>query len=372
VRATSTADTTKSGTAAITLSPTSVAPGYTYQRLITIAHGKVPNTDQTNFPVLITGTYPYLATAANGGHVQNANGYDIIFASDSAGSKLLNWEIESYNASTGAVAFWVQVPTVSHTADTVLYMSYGNTSISTFQGNKTATWDSNYAAVYHLADNAANLNVADSTTKGNTGTAQANTNSKSTPGFISRALSFNGSSDSIGAGLGSSFNILGNITLEAWINVAAMPTPGNMAYILGKGYNGENESYFLRLETDNSGASYVEAGTFRFPDVYQAQAAVSSLTGWHHVAGTYNGKWNVYLDGISTISAQTQAPLATSEPFLIGAQDANGGTLNYWNGAIDEARVSNVARSADWIMTEYNNQSNPSTFYAIGSEQSLP
>ena len=50
--------------------------GYTYSRSITINHNKVPNTDQSNFPLLISGTYPYLATVANGGRVRNSNGYD--------------------------------------------------------------------------------------------------------------------------------------------------------------------------------------------------------------------------------------------------------------------------------------------------------
>src|SRR5947209_8066968 len=34
--------------------------GYTYRRSITIDHTRVPNTDQSNFPVLISGTYSYL------------------------------------------------------------------------------------------------------------------------------------------------------------------------------------------------------------------------------------------------------------------------------------------------------------------------
>ena len=41
--------------------------GYSYARTITIAHAEVPNTDQTNFPVLFSGTYSYLATTSNGG-----------------------------------------------------------------------------------------------------------------------------------------------------------------------------------------------------------------------------------------------------------------------------------------------------------------
>jgi hypothetical protein len=41
-----------------------------------------------------------------------------------------------------------------------------------------------------------------------------------------------------------------------------------------------------------------------------------------------------------------------------------------FNGFIDEVRVSNIARSSDWINTEYKNQNNPAVFYTIGSEQS--
>ena len=51
--------------------------GYIHSRAITIDHTKVPNTDQSNFPVLISGTNSYLATTSNGGYVTNANGYDM-------------------------------------------------------------------------------------------------------------------------------------------------------------------------------------------------------------------------------------------------------------------------------------------------------
>src|SRR3984893_19097942 len=77
--------------------------GYTYRRAITIDHTKIPNTDQTNFPLLISGTYPYLATTANSGAVQNANGYDIIFTSDAAGTSTLPFEQESYSSATSQV-----------------------------------------------------------------------------------------------------------------------------------------------------------------------------------------------------------------------------------------------------------------------------
>src|SRR6266513_320286 len=87
------------------------------RRAITIDHTKVPNTDQASFPVLISGIYSYVATIANGGNVMNANGYDILFASDANGVNPLPFEQESYNPSTGAIVDWVKLSTMSHTVD---------------------------------------------------------------------------------------------------------------------------------------------------------------------------------------------------------------------------------------------------------------
>lgn len=96
--------------------------GYAYRRTITIDHAKVVNSAQTNFPLLVSGTYSYLATPANGGNVQNANGYDVIFTSDSGCTTKLDHEVETYNATTGAVNYWVRLPSLSNTTDTTLYL----------------------------------------------------------------------------------------------------------------------------------------------------------------------------------------------------------------------------------------------------------
>ncbi len=39
-----------------------------------------------------------------------------------------------------------------------------------------------------------------------------------------------------------------------------------------------------------------------------------------------------------------------------------------FDGVIDEVRISSVARSDNWLNTEYNNQSDPGTFYTLGPE----
>src|SRR6266404_4967302 len=98
----------------VSISAIGQVPGYGYSRAITIDHRRVANSDQANFPVLISATLPYLATVANGGHVQSTSGYDIIFTSDTAGLVRLDHEIESYDSVGGTAAFWVRIPTLSH------------------------------------------------------------------------------------------------------------------------------------------------------------------------------------------------------------------------------------------------------------------
>jgi hypothetical protein len=45
-----------------------------------------------------------------------------------------------------------------------------------------------------------------------------------------------------------------------------------------------------------------------------------------------------------------------------------GGTNNFnFNGTIDEPRVSNVAKTADWLKAEYVNQNSPTTFTTVGT-----
>jgi len=38
-----------------------------------------------------------------------------------------------------------------------------------------------------------------------------------------------------------------------------------------------------------------------------------------------------------------------------------------FNGVIDEVRISNIARSGDWIAAEYNSQNGSSASYTMGA-----
>src|SRR5205807_2694748 len=88
--------------------------GYGSSAIVDVNRAKVPTT-QINYTVLVSGAWSFLADTNHGGSVTNSNGYDICF-SDAGNTSRYNWEIESYDNTTGAASFWVLVPTVNGAA----------------------------------------------------------------------------------------------------------------------------------------------------------------------------------------------------------------------------------------------------------------
>lgn len=95
--------------------------------------------------MLISVTDTDLKHTANGGKVGKTDGTDILFTSVDGTTKL-NHEIESYSSSTGASIFWVQVPSLAKTSDTVLYIYFGNAAASD-QQSVNSTWESNFGSL---------------------------------------------------------------------------------------------------------------------------------------------------------------------------------------------------------------------------------
>jgi len=53
-----------------------------------------------------------------------------LFSVRTRATNKLDHEIDSYDPVTGTASFWVRVPTLSHTARTVIYMQYGSNNIN--------------------------------------------------------------------------------------------------------------------------------------------------------------------------------------------------------------------------------------------------
>jgi len=344
--------------------------GYSYWRRITLSHTKVPNTDQINFPVLVSGTYSYLATTSNGGNVTSANGYDIIFASDPAGENLLAFEQESYSATTGAVNYWVKVPALSHSTDTAIYMFYGNRGVTTDQSNKTGVWDSNYVGVWHLP-NSTTLTANDSTSNGNNGKINGAT---PTNGEIDGAASFNGSNQYIT--VNTQYGLTTKLTFSGWVKFSSLSGSQDILGQNTSSWTGGNAAFYFQKATDGSPGCSIRPNSLGImiptsssgcsPGVYSSNA-VSAGT-WYHVAGTYDGSTiSLYINGsLAGLTSRSGAIGTPTGNMNMGSGYSGGSVTDYLSGIVDEVRISNVARSADWIAAEYNTESNSSTFYSIG------
>jgi RHS repeat-associated protein len=327
--------------------------GYQYRQTIVLGHANVPNTDQVNFPVLISGVYPYLANVSNGGLVQSANGYDIVFSSDPEGGNPLNYETGTYDPVTGTVNFWVSIPTLSHTTDTIIYLFYGNSSITSDQSNKTAVWDANYVGVWHLP-NGTTLTANDSTSNGRNGTISGVT---ATAGQIDGGASFNGSSIITIPTIGS---LAGPFTIEEWAS------PGSTSATLGLfgSRSPSDESFDAKL---TGGLVHADIGSGSGWLNTSADASFSySVNSWHDfVYAVSDTGYQIFADGASIGSGSfSGTPLLFDSNHILEIGGTGYGGEEFV-GAIDEVRVSSTIRSADWIATEYANESSPSTFYTI-------
>jgi len=99
--------------------------------------------------------------------------------------------------------------------------------------------------------------------------------------------------------------------------------------------------------------------------------AVVPTTGFSYIVGVYDGSdKKTYivgaLDKTEVRTVMTGNLRNNSRPFYIGRNPGDGVTFN---GVIDEVRISNVPRPAEWIQTEYNNQRAPAAFYTVGIEE---
>jgi Concanavalin A-like lectin/glucanases superfamily/Domain of unknown function (DUF2341) len=352
--------------------PIAHATGFTNVGTFTINTAKVPS-DQSNFPVEVTGTYKELKTTGNGGTVTSSNGYDVEFFSNSdCATGKLNWETEKWDGTTGNFVYWVKIPTVSHSSPTSFYLCSGNSSVTTDQSNPTGTWDSNFLLVDHMANNAANANVTNSASTTDTGTAAQNTSAITNTGKIDGAFSFNGSSDYIHHPQHNQFNLHAHaFTIEGWIQDDT-PGPGALQGDFHRAvswYDG-TDNIQMGLSSGNSGGTrsfYVSSGVAC--DSVKAYTAVPS-TGFHHVVATFDGAstYTMYMDGNASSGSDapncSDAYTGDSTSLYLGQR----GDGEFWVGNEDEMRISNTARSADWITTEYNNQSSPSTFYSVSGE----
>ena len=332
------------------------------RKKITIDDTKVSGS-LTDFPVLISISDPL--------GLQNyaqLDGDDILFTS-SDGSTRLAHEIEFFRSNGGILIAWVKVPSVTSASDTVIYMYYNNSAASNQQdaGN---VWTNGYVGVWHLNETSGTR--YDSTASNNDLTdwnTVARLTGQITGGadFVRTNSEYLYINDAAQTGL----DITGPITMEAWVKNDETVNPPYFIIDKARGSCGSGDApYFLRLNSEGANlreCTVVTGSCGETPS--DAQPAVGTITSgsWIHIVGTNDGTTTrVYKNAVETDSKAYSSGIFNSDgAFYIGSQV----NANYFDGIIDEARVSNVARSQYWITTEYNNMNSPGTFLSLGTEQ---
>jgi len=348
---------------------------FAYHKIITVQAGKVSTGPLASFPMLVSITDPNLATTAQpNGHIASYNNtandpndpWDLVFlglddttcGGTGTSPCKLSHEIEYYVSTTGQLVAWVNVPSINN--GTLIYMYYGNPCMTASTQSPSGVW-ANYSGVWHSGQAATPL--TDST--GNNNLA---TNSTQIAGEIGYAQSYNGTNQlaSKTAGVVNIPSPSVSQTFSVWftIGVADNGTRSGVSFM------NPNTTSGLQFGQRNSTVCFWQWGG----GVLGGTQANPAINTWHYMVYTFDGTTNrTYYD--NTVLATGNTTPVAGAPSQIYFSSWNG-TLELWNGGIDEVRISNsgIVRTAGWILTEYNNQSNPGSlatagFYAVGTEQ---
>ena len=355
-------------------------PAWTYRKKITIDNAQV-DADQTNFPVYVDladlGADFFANVESSGGD----DGGDIRVTT-SNGTTELPREVVSINVGTLTGELHFEADFLSSTVNTDFYIYYGNAAASESAASATygseEVWANGYVGAWHLDESPANGGTHfDSTSSGNNGTwndVDGNGNSNAT-GQIDGANDFDGSDDLIQT-TSNELKTADNLTLSAWIKADATSFAHHIIWegqATGNGWGAQEEmhlslgewttvgvndrlSFFLGNAGDPATNTDVLALATDFTDVTNRNfvAVTASNLGTSPAA-------ELFLNGASVATDTGTTAFTTRSLWDTNLRIGRDDSSRYFDGVIDEIRISNVVRTAGWIGTEHNNQLNPGT-----------
>ena len=313
----------------------------------------------TDFAVLVKLD----ATRIDYTHTQN-NGEDLRFFD--ADGTLLDYEIEKWDEA-GASYVWVRVPQIDASSNIDnIWMYYGNSSATSGE-TPANVWDSNYVGVWHLGEEqAGTANTGlykDSTSYNNDGTD--NVAATGQDGSLGDGQQFSGAGDSIDIAHSDELNLTDAMTLSFWVNPSE--ASGNFNRVIEKGAFGYQDSYYF-----GGGAGTNDLGFYLNWDgnpqpVIDTADNVLSVGTWQQATVTLTsaGDATLFLNGaiIGTGTYSGGAFAGNTDDLHISFANS---TYDF-AGGIDEVRISNTARSSDWVAAEYLTMTD--SFASFGGEE---
>ncbi|MHA2274833.1 MAG: DUF2341 domain-containing protein [Candidatus Kariarchaeaceae archaeon] len=259
---------------------------------------------------------------------------------------------QNFNSSHAYLRAWIKIPYLSATENTRFVMYYGNPNAVDSYENPSDLWDS-YNAVYHFNDCCVTpSNVVDSTSNGINLTRIPISGMNSNdwvPSQIGNGLDFDGTDDGLDSSLSTTIS---DFTFSAWFKIDSIPF---WSGIISVGPN-------RHMGISDTGYLYYWDGT----DILFSNSAPVSTSIWYYGVITYSSSTlNVYLNGQQKTPA-TKTLGSYSGQIAIGYHPTG---VDFLDGIIDESRVTSIARSDDWITTEFNNQNDPKNYLTLSSEE---
>ena len=333
------------------------------------------DSDLTDFPLLI-----HLASDSG---ISNVNATDIFTEVGTASGKIsiqledtteLDVEIESWDVDNQEAYLWVKVPQVSASEDISLNLYYGADRTISSKVHETGSaeganvWTNNYFSVYHMGGYADSLNVYD--------LSVLNAPVGVSGGKINGGQLFDGVDDGLQT-ISSTFTGT-DITLSCWIKTTHDIGLSQTALIQVQPAEAGRPMFALNYadwNVDSSGTNmiYTQQGPFgTVLNIFATNPAHNMGDGnWHHVVAVRdltNNTGSIYIDGIlgtplnHTPSSWQRNVTGTLSPQDVGSYSIThnryiGRATSYntsFNGDIDEVRIENTARTADWVKAEYN------------------
>ncbi len=322
---------------------------------LTVPSGAV-GSDLTDYPLLVSLTSADLGTNAQ------ADGSDIRFTA-SDGTTELAHEIETFDAGTGALTAWVQVPTVTAASATTIHLYYGAADSPDRQDQRTL-WPSPVEAAWHLHrdPSASGPRLDDSSLANRDGLSDGSmATADLVAGAAGSAIDFDGVDDVLRA---SAFDPspTGALTLSALVNLDA--------YTSSRIVTKADDATAGIFELSVTGTGALRGRLKLDGTVEELQAGTVPIGAWHHTAMTWDGTtMRLYLDGVEIASQAATGTLDADDamPVTIGNTATADRPLD---GTLDEVRVISAARSADWVAAVADNLLTPGSFHTVGTVES--
>ena len=323
----------------------------------------------TNFPALVrlaegTGGFAYADCAL-------PQGRDVRFSLGDG--RELPSEVASWNPS-GTSEFYVRVPEL--TASTRIMVFWGNAA-APVRDPHLKVWDRSYTGVYGMRD--AGHALIDASSADILGAVPGTvTNAAGIVGAAKGFVEANKTYYQVGMPQETPNYYLGS-TLECWFKVASFPSSDNRPMVAFYPTEGMyNKGIVMRMRSSgkisaNMGYSSSDGG-----DNYGTEltSAVAEAGVWHHAMVTFatNRTLTLYLDGLpagSTIRKKPVFPtnaILNNHLVLIGSGGNNGNWRNlYFDGLLDEVRLSTVSRPADYAAAVYKNVADTANFLTVSA-----